>query len=99
MLNRDDARSMGMAVAGRKQVSFGLDAPARAEDFGLLRVAGDLWLAQGATPLMAMDELPIAGLHNAANALAALALTRSLDESYPPLLSALRDFKGLPHRL
>ena len=99
VLNRDDARSMGMAVAGRKQVSFGLDAPTRAEDFGLLRVAGELWLAQGATPLVAVKELPIAGLHNAANALAALALTRSLGESYPPLLTALRDFKGLPHRL
>jgi UDP-N-acetylmuramoylalanine--D-glutamate ligase len=99
VLNRDDAWSMGMAVAGRKQVSFGLDAPTRAEDFGLLRVAGDLWLAQGATPLLAVKELPIAGLHNAANALAALALTRSLGESYPPLLTALRDFKGLPHRL
>jgi len=99
VLNRDDARSMGMAVAGRKQVSFGLDAPTRAEDFGLLRVAGDLWLAQGATPLVAVKELPITGLHNAANALAALALTRLLGESYPPLLTALRDFKGLPHRL
>jgi len=99
VLNRDDARSMAMAVAGRKQVSFGLDAPTRAEDFGLLRSDGDLWLAQGATPLLAVKELPLAGLHNAANALAALALTRALGESYPPLLTALRDFKGLPHRL
>ena len=99
VLNRDDARSMGMAVAGRKQVSFGLDAPTHAGDFGLLRVEGELWLAQGATPLLAVKELPLAGLHNAANALAALALTRALGESYPPLLTALRDFKGLPHRV
>ena len=47
VLNRDDARSMRMAVAGRKEVSFGLDAPGRAGDFGLLRVDGELWLAQG----------------------------------------------------
>jgi UDP-N-acetylmuramoylalanine--D-glutamate ligase len=99
VLNRDDAGSMRMAVAGRKQVSFGLDAPRRAEDFGLLRVDGDLWLAQGATPLLAATELPLAGLHNAANALAALALARALGEPYPPLLTALREFKGLPHRL
>ena len=99
VLNRDDARSMTMAVAGRKQVSFGLDAPGRADDFGLLRVAGELWLAQGATPLLAVKELPLAGLHNAANALAALALARALGLSYTPLLSALRDFNGLPHRL
>jgi UDP-N-acetylmuramoylalanine--D-glutamate ligase len=99
VLNRDDARSLRMAVAGRTQVSFGLDAPPRAEDFGLLRVEDRLWLAQGATPLLALSELSIAGLHNAANALAALALTRALDLSYAPLLTALRDFKGLPHRL
>ena len=99
VLNRDDARSMNMAVAGRKQVCFGLAAPRRAEDFGLLRVAAELWLAQGATPLLALKELPLAGLHNAANALAALALTRALGLSYTPLLAALRDFKGLPHRL
>ena len=99
VLNRDDARSMTMAVAGRKQVSFGLDAPGRADDFGLLRVAGELWLAQGATPLLAVKELPLAGLHNAANALAALALARALGLSYTPLLAALRDFNGLPHRL
>jgi UDP-N-acetylmuramoylalanine--D-glutamate ligase len=99
VLNRDDARSMNMAVAGRKQATFGLDAPTRGEDFGLLRVEGELWLAQGATPLLAVKELPLAGLHNAANALAALTLTRALGEPYPPLLTALRDFKGLPHRV
>ena len=99
VLNRDDAWSMNMALPGRRQVSFGVDAPRRAEDFGLLRVDGELWLAQGATPLLAQKELPIAGLHNAANALAALALARSLALPYVPLLAALRDFKGLPHRL
>jgi UDP-N-acetylmuramoylalanine--D-glutamate ligase len=99
VLNRDDAACMGMARGERKQVSFGLDAPGRAEDFGLLRDEGELWLAQGATPLLALKELPLAGLHNAANALAALALTRALDISYAPLLAALREFKALPHRL
>ncbi len=99
VLNRDDARCMRMAVSGRTQVSFGLNAPGRAGDFGLLRAEGELWLAQGTTPLLALKELPLAGLHNAANALAALALTRALDLSYAPLLAALREFKGLPHRL
>ncbi len=99
VLNRDDAWSMKMALAGRKQVSFGLDAPRAAGDFGLQRANGELWLAQDATPLLALNELQIAGLHNAANALAALALTRALDLSYAPLLAALCDFKGLPHRV
>jgi UDP-N-acetylmuramoylalanine--D-glutamate ligase len=99
VLNRDDACSMSMAVAGRKQLSFGIGPPPRAEDYGLLRVEDALWLAQGATPLLALNDLPLAGLHNAANALAALALTRALDISYAPLLAALAGFKGLPHRL
>jgi UDP-N-acetylmuramoylalanine--D-glutamate ligase len=99
VLNRDDARSMAMAIAGRAQVSFGLNAAERPEDFGLVRDAGELWLAQGKTPLLPVKELPIAGLHNAANALAALALARGLGLSYAPLLAALREFKGLPHRL
>jgi UDP-N-acetylmuramoylalanine--D-glutamate ligase len=99
VLNRDDAAIMGMALAGRRQLSFGLDAPQHAEDFGLLKEDGELTLAQGATPLIPLKEVPLAGLHNAANALAALALTRAIDLSYTPLLTALREFEGLPHRV
>src|SRR2546427_9807152 len=40
----------------------------------------------------------LAGLHNAANALAALALCRALGLPLTPLLAAMREFKGLPHR-
>ena len=39
------------------------------------------------------------GLHNAANALAALALTRAVDLPYHALLQALAEFEGLPHRV
>jgi UDP-N-acetylmuramoylalanine--D-glutamate ligase len=38
-------------------------------------------------------------LHNATNALAALALCRAIGLEYAPLLQALREFKGLPHRV
>jgi UDP-N-acetylmuramoylalanine--D-glutamate ligase len=41
----------------------------------------------------------VAGLHNAANALAALALTRALDLPMEALLRGLLHFKGLPHRV
>ena len=95
VLNRDDARSMGMARAGRPVVSFGLDVPPGDRDFGL--VGG--WLAEGATRFMRLEELPIHGLHNAANALAALALARSLGVPHERLREGLRSFRGLPHRL
>jgi len=99
VLNRDDARSSGMRRAGRRVVTFGLDAPPDHEEFGLLKMGGEHWLAMGATPLMATRELRLAGLHNAANALAALALCRSIGLPLAPLLAAAKAFVGLPHRV
>ncbi len=99
VLNRHDPASLAMARPGRSSITFGLDAPRRAEDYGVIANAGAPWLAQGDQPLIAAGELPIAGRHNAANALAALALCRAIDLPLAPLLSALRDFRGLPHRV
>jgi UDP-N-acetylmuramoylalanine--D-glutamate ligase len=48
---------------------------------------------------MAVSALRVTGLHNAANALAALALARAADLPYEPLLRALAQFEGLPHRV
>jgi len=99
VLNRDDPRSLAMALPGRKTVTFGLGAPRHAEDWGLRERGGEPWLAQGANALLAARETKLAGLHNAANALAALALCRALGLPLEPLLAALREFKGLPHRV
>src|SRR6266508_2018095 len=98
VLNRDDLRSLAMELPGRKAISFGLDTPRRAEDWGLLERGGESWFARGANALLAVREMSLAGLHNAANALAALALCRALGLPLQPLLAALREFKGLPHR-
>jgi UDP-N-acetylmuramoylalanine--D-glutamate ligase len=95
VLNRDDARSMAMARPGRPVVTFGLDAPPGEHDFGIVGGA----LAEGARTFLALDELPIHGLHNAANALAAAALARTLGLSSEQLAQGLRTFRGLPHRL
>ncbi|WP_137720143.1 UDP-N-acetylmuramoyl-L-alanine--D-glutamate ligase [Methylobacillus flagellatus] len=99
VLNRDDAWSLGMTLPGRQLVHFGLGAPTQGSDFGLIQRDGADWLAQGAETLLPLSALRIAGLHNAANALAALALCRSLGLPWAPLLQALRDFAGLPHRV
>ncbi len=99
VLNRDDARSLAMALPGRRTITFGLDAPHREEDWGLLERGGEPWFAQGRSALLPVREMKIAGLHNAANALAALALCRALGLPLEPLLGALREFKGLPHRV
>jgi UDP-N-acetylmuramoylalanine--D-glutamate ligase len=99
VLNRDDGHSSAMRRAGRRVVTFGLAPPPEHDAFGLLKVSGEHWLAMGATPLIAARELKLAGLHNAANALAALALCRSTGLPLAPLLDALKGFAGLPHRV
>ena len=99
ILNRDDARVRRMAIPGRRLISFGTDAPADANDFGLRQNRGETWLVQGSRFLMPVSELPIAGLHNAANALAALALCTAIGIDAVSLLPALRSFTGLAHRV
>ena len=49
--------------------------------------------------LMPVDALRIQGLHNATNALAALALTHAVGCALGPMLHGLRDYKGEPHRV
>jgi UDP-N-acetylmuramoylalanine--D-glutamate ligase len=49
--------------------------------------------------LMPADALRIRGEHNAVNALAALALAATAGCALGPLLYALRDYRGEPHRM
>jgi UDP-N-acetylmuramoylalanine--D-glutamate ligase len=49
--------------------------------------------------LMPADALRVRGRHNAANALAALALATAIGCPLAPLLHALRDYAGEPHRV
>lgn len=99
ILNRDDARVRRMAIPGRRLITFGLDAPADANDFGLRKNRGEPWIVQGDRRLLPISALPIAGLHNAANAMAALALCAGIGIDAVSLLPALRAFTGLAHRV
>ncbi len=99
VLNRDDARCMSMARAGCKTITFGLNMPDTKNDFGIERADGEIWLVQGTQRLIQASELQVVGLHNVANALAALALSSAINFPMPVLLDALRSFKGLPHRV
>ncbi len=49
--------------------------------------------------LMPVDALRIRGRHNAANALAALALATSTGATLAPMLHGLREYRGEPHRV
>ncbi|MFA7280517.1 MAG: UDP-N-acetylmuramoyl-L-alanine--D-glutamate ligase [Sterolibacterium sp.] len=99
ILNREDARVRRMALPNRRLISFGLDAPGMLEDFGLRERNGEFWLVQGNSFLLPQAQLPLAGLHNAANALAALALGHAISLPIKQLVAGLRTFQGLAHRV
>ena len=93
--NRDDGRSLTAARGGRTRVSFGLNPAPSDADFGL----ADGCLTHGAEKLIALDQLQLPGLHNAANAMAALALCEAVGVAPAAVLPALAAFKGLAHRV
>ncbi len=99
VLNRQDAFSIAMCREELHRRSFGLDTPASAGDFGLVRHAGERWLVEGDNLLMPAAEVPLAGDHNLSNVLAALALCRAIGLPMRPMLEAIRSFAGLPHRV
>ncbi len=95
VLNRDDARSLAAGRCGRKLATFGLDAAPRAADYGLV----DGWIVRGTEKLIALADLKLVGAHNAANAMAALALCEAVGIAPRTVLPALAAFRGLAHRV
>lgn len=100
VLNRDDARVAAMALPGRRVIRFGSAAPVGADDYGIAERDGQAWLVRGEQRLIALSDLPLAGRHNAANALAAFALCEGgLGLAPQRLIAGLIAFRGLPHRV
>ncbi len=97
IVNRDDATVMSMIKKERKCNSFGLDEPTE-NNFGRINYQGEFWLARGSERLLPVSELCLAGEHNQANVLAALALGEQAGLSMIAMLEAIRNFTGLPHR-
>ncbi len=107
--NRDDtATSVPTAVVNAKadlaqaQLSFGSDAPTQGQ-FGVRfdsehKQNNKAYLAFGDKNLIALDELPLAGMHNALNYLAVLALGYSAGWSLTAMVENLAGFTGLAHR-
>ena len=99
VLNRDDPWVSAMAEDGAagRYVGFSLRDNGAAE-YALLTHQGELWLGMHGRPVMPVAALRLTGLHNAANALAALALGEACDLPQRAMLEELREFTGLPHR-
>lgn len=105
VLNADDplvAAMRGAANRGgdernaARTVTFSIERPD--SDFSLLRSGTQTLLAHHGEGLLDVSRMKIAGLHNAANALAALALGDAVGLPMPTMLGALESFPGLPHR-
>jgi UDP-N-acetylmuramoylalanine--D-glutamate ligase len=97
VLNADDPWVMAMRkgeVAHR--MTFSIE---RADtDYLLLRSGKQTFLARKGVALLDVSRMRISGLHNAANALAALALGEAVGLPMPAMLEALESFPGLSHR-
>ncbi|MBL1320312.1 MAG: UDP-N-acetylmuramoyl-L-alanine--D-glutamate ligase [Methylophaga sp.] len=93
VINSDDVFVSQLAQADRNQITFGTDA-----DFNVISHDGKQWLAEKGQPLIAIDELKIIGKHNVANALAVLALGSAMALPMLAMLTALKQYLGLPHR-
>jgi UDP-N-acetylmuramoylalanine--D-glutamate ligase len=95
VVNADDERVRRMPSPHQRVLSFSLAA--EGADYTLLDHPEPA-LARHGEPLVALSELRLQGRHNAANALAALAMGEALTLPRASSLDALRRFAGLPHR-
>jgi UDP-N-acetylmuramoylalanine--D-glutamate ligase len=97
VINLDDPLVQAMPHRAPRVLTFTLRAD-RGGHYYALRVGEDVALMHDGRQVLAMSEMKIAGLHNVANALAALAMCDALQLPQEPCVQALREFPGLPHR-
>ena len=96
VVNLDDALVARMTRRGQRVLGFSVEGAAGAAYTVLQREGA--WLARHGEPLLPVAQMRLRGLHNAANALAALALGEALELPRAAMLAELREFTGLPHR-
>lgn len=97
VINADDprVRAMGQRWTGKptNRIEFSIEQQLQ-HGYSIINDA----LAVDGEPLVPLSQLVLPGRHNAANALAALALARTCTAAPAPMLDALRSFSGLAHR-
>jgi UDP-N-acetylmuramoylalanine--D-glutamate ligase len=101
VLNADDPWVMAMRGKatrreGTRTLTFSIEH-ANA-DFTLVHSGAQVFLARRGEKLLDVARMKISGMHNAANALAALSLGEALELPTQPMLQALESFPGLSHR-
>ena len=99
LLNADDPATNELTKSGRESIFFSSKAPHSENDYGLSEIDGRLFLFRGSQPLMAADEVHLAGQHNLLNVLAAWALAGIAGVEDVVIKEAVAKFAGLPHRM
>ncbi|MDF1678163.1 MAG: UDP-N-acetylmuramoyl-L-alanine--D-glutamate ligase [Legionellaceae bacterium] len=102
VFNRDDKRTYPDPIyldAMPQLVNYGQGTPDKANAWGIcVDEAGKKWLALGERLILPVQALALQGMHNALNALAALALADVIGLPLETSLQVLKTFKGLLHR-
>jgi UDP-N-acetylmuramoylalanine--D-glutamate ligase len=98
VINLDDPLVVAMPRPDQRTLSFSLRASIGADYAVETRTDSQWWLSRRGQPLLPVASMKIKGLHNAANALAALALGEALGLPLEAMLGELTSFPGLPHR-
>jgi UDP-N-acetylmuramoylalanine--D-glutamate ligase len=95
IVNRDEAHTKDVTATKY----FGMGIPQDATSFGTVVCHGGRYLLLGEESLMSADEMPLVGDHNITNALAAFTLGSVLGLPIDSMVSSIKLFKGLEHRL
>jgi len=98
VVNRADDQAAECAKDIERVVTFGFDEPGDGQ-YGIRRDDEINYLARGDALLISTDDLAMVGLHNQANALAALAAGELLGLGMDAMLQVVAEFPGLPHRM
>jgi UDP-N-acetylmuramoylalanine--D-glutamate ligase len=98
IVNADDPVAAALADPQHRQVRFTRRVPAPGE-YGICAEQDIPWIACGEQPILAVSEIALRGTHNVMNALAALALGEAVGLPRRAMVAALREFRGLPHRM
>lgn len=99
--NREDNYTKPFEIQNislNKLISYGLDAPRQANDWGMRENNGELYIARGSTNILPITKAKLKGKHNWLNMLAASALAHAAGISFNAIKNALEEFPSLPHR-
>ena len=96
LVNIDCPYALKVQQTNRNVVTFGLQESA---DYSVIATPEGSSLAFHGRAILPVSELLISGVHNQANALAALALGAVIGLPEAAMCAALRSYKGLKHRV